>query len=86
MNAAVDDYLSSRPEISGFLSVDHSGLVIASRGDIDPATAGRYTAMVREAGRMHPSIHPPKIVIETATAHVLVKSYDAGTVVVRSKA
>ena len=55
------------------------------KGELDKKSAGRYTSLSREAGKLHVGQPAPKIVIETTKANVLIKSYDAVTVVVKSK-
>lgn len=52
---------------------------------MEKKVAGRFTSISREAAKMHPNVQPPKIIIETSRSNILIKSYEAVTVVVKSK-
>lgn len=70
------------------LSTSHviSCLIRTGKGDLDKKVAGRFTSISREATKMHPNVQAPKVIIETSRSNILIKSYDAVTVVVKSKA
>ena len=61
-------------------------LLYSGKGDLDKKVAGRFTSISREATKMHPNVQAPKVIIETSRSNILIKSYDAVTVVVKSKA
>jgi hypothetical protein len=52
-------------------------------GEVDPKTAGRYSSISRAAGSLHPECPPPIVLIETRDRHILVKEYDANTIVLK---
>mmetsp|Transcript_29413 Transcript_29413/g.50433 ORF Transcript_29413/g.50433 Transcript_29413/m.50433 type:complete len:88 (-) Transcript_29413:74-337(-) len=85
MDSALETYLTSKSDVSGFLCIDANGLVISGKGDLEKKVAGRFTSISREAAKMHPNVQPPKIIIETSRSNILIKSYEAVTVVVKSK-
>ncbi len=62
------------------LCADSNGLLIASKGEMDPKLAGRFSSMVKNAALINPDVADPTILIETASRNIVVKNYDSMTV------
>jgi len=83
MDKALETSLGSKPFVKGLLCADANGLLIAAKGELQGAPAGRYCAIARQASSMCPDQAPPTVLIETASRNVVVRDYDNMVVVLR---
>lgn len=56
---------------------------IPAKGEINGADAGRYSSISRQASSLHSDQSPPTVLIETTDRNIIVKDYDAMTIVLR---
>ena len=57
--------------------------IFAAKGEINGIDAGRYSSISRQASSLHSDQSPPTVLIETNDRKIIVKDYDAMTIVLR---
>eukprot|EP01038_Epipyxis_sp_PR26KG_P009673 gene9673-13023_t len=83
MENALESSFVDKPFVKGFLCADNNGLLISAKGELEGASAGRFTAIFRNASLLNQEQTLPTVVIETEKRSVLIKEYDSMTVVLR---
>ena len=75
--------LSSSLNFHQMISFLNVFINVPAKGEINGADAGRYSSISRQASSLHSDQSPPTVLIETTERNIIVKDYDAMTIVLR---
>lgn len=81
MNAAIENALSSKPGVTGFLCADSNGLCLVAKKDLKEKDSGKLVEIYNLAATLLDD-ESPTIVIETENKEILIKDYNSTVVCV----